>query len=147
MHSISLTEFADKINEIVPIMMKEFARIQPQEIYRGKVTLPQILILQHLIFNQPLRMTDIANFMRVSMAATTGIVDRLVKSGYVIRVFDQNDRRIVKIKTTAKGVALMKRLETDRRKSVINIFGKLSEKDRLDYLRVLMRIKSTLTGV
>ena len=143
---ISLLDFADKINEIMPMMMKEFARIQPAEIYKGKVTLPQLLILQHLSAGESLRMTDIANFMKVSTAATTGIVERLVRSGYVVRVFNQDDRRIVKIKITAKGLALMKRLSNDRRRVMIEIFGKLSKKDRQDYLRVLMRIKSTLSG-
>jgi len=142
---ITLSDFADKINEIMLTLMKEFARIQPKEIYRGKVTLPQVLILQHLISEESLRMTDIARFMHVSTAATTGIIERLVKSGYVSRVFDQDDRRIIKIEITEKGVSLMKRLARDRRKMTIDIFGKLSEQDRQDYLRVLTRIKGTLS--
>lgn len=143
---IPLDEFADKINEIMPMMMKEFARMQPQEIYKGKVTFPQILILQQLISRDSLRMTDIADFMKVSTAAVTGIVDRMVKSGYVVRGFDQNDRRIIRIKATFKGVALMKRLNNDRRRMVMDIFSKVSGQDRQDYLRVLMRIKSTISG-
>lgn len=143
---MSLTEFADSLNEIMPVLMREFAHKQPAEVYKGKVTLPQILILQHLNSQEAVKMTDIANFMKVTTAAATGIVDRLVKSGYVLRVFDQKDRRIIKIKITPKGSTLMKKLASERRKMAISIFSKISEQDRQDYLRILMRIKDVLSG-
>lgn len=142
--AISIQEFADRINEIMPVMVKEFSRIQPKEIARGKITLPQIIIMQHLISSGALKMTDIANFMRFSTPAATGIVERLVKSGYVMREPDINDRRIVRIKVTHKGLSLMKRLSDDRRRVMIDTFGLLSDKDRQDYLRVLTRIKNIL---
>ena len=143
---MSLTEFADSLNEIMPVLMREFARKQPAEVYKGKVTLPQIIVLQHLVSKEPVNMTNIANFMQVSTAAATGIIDRLVKSGYVHRVFDQQDRRIIKIKITPKGLDLMKKLANERRKMVIHIFSKISDKDRQDYLRILIRIKEVLSG-
>ncbi len=146
MSFVSLPDFADKLNEIMPVLMREFARVQPKEIYKGLVTMPQVLILQYLNSQEIVKMTDIANFMNVSTAATTGIVDRLVKSGYVFRVFDQEDRRIIKIKITPKGLALMKKLVHERRKMVISIFSKISEQDRQDYLRILMRIRDVLSG-
>ncbi|MDD3087268.1 MAG: MarR family transcriptional regulator [Candidatus Omnitrophica bacterium] len=141
MPMLTLSDFADKMNEIMPILMKEFAHMQPQEIYKGKVTLPQILVLQYLSTQDSVKMTDIANFMKVTTAAVTGIVDRLVKAGYVNRIFDQNDRRIIKIEINLKGQALMKKVAHERRRMVMRIFGKVTEKDRQDYLRVLMRIE------
>ncbi|HPL82741.1 MAG TPA: MarR family transcriptional regulator, partial [Candidatus Omnitrophota bacterium] len=81
-----LSEFADKLNEIMPVLMREFVRMQPAEVYKGKITLPQISILQHLNSQDPVKMTDIANFMKVTTAAATGIINRLVNSGYVLRV-------------------------------------------------------------
>lgn len=141
-----LSEFADKLNEIMPVLMREFARMQPAEVYKGKITLPQILILQHLNSQDRVKMTDIANFMKVTTAAATGIINRLVKSGYVLRVFDEKDRRVVKIKITTKGLLLMKKLAFERRKTVIHLFSKVSEQDRWDYLRILTRIKDTISG-
>jgi len=144
--ALSLPDFADRMNELMPVLMKEFAHMQPQEIYKGKVTMPQVLILQHLNIKDSVKMTDIARFMKVSTAAATGIVDRLVKSGYVDRVFDQRDRRIIRVQITPKGLALMKKVFSKRRKMVIEIFGRVSQRDRQDYLRVLMRIKGMLSG-
>jgi len=141
-----LSEFADKWNEIMPVLMREFARMQPAEVYKGKITLPQILILQHLNSQDLVKMTDIANFMKVTTAAATGIINRLVKSGYVLRVLNDQDRRVIKVKITPKGLLLMKKLALDRRKKVIHLFSKVSEQDRRDYLRILTRIKDTISG-
>ncbi len=141
-----LSEFADKLNEIMPVLMREFVRMQPAEVYKGKITLPQISILQHLNSQDPVKMTDIANFMKVTTAAATGIINRLVNSGYVLRVLDEKDRRVIKVKITPKGLLLMKKLALERRKTVIHLFSKVSEQDRRDYLRILTRIKDTISG-
>jgi len=134
MASLSLVDFADKMNEIMPFLLKEFARKQTSEVYKGKITLPQILI----------KMSDIAHFMKVSTAAATGIIDRLVKAGYLIRIFNANDRRIINIKITSKGIELIQKINQERRKFILNVFSKISEADRKDYLRILMQIRDIL---
>jgi len=141
---LSVSDFADRINEIMPVMMKEFSRRQASELLKGKVTLTQILILEFLERQGSTKMTDIARFMKVSTAAATGIVERLVKSGYVIRTFQEGDRRIVRIKINPRGLELVKRVALDRHKMLISIFGKVSDQDRSDYLRVLTKIKNNL---
>lgn len=144
MISKPLSEFADKLNEIMPMLMREFSRLQPEEIYKGKVTLPQILILEFLNLQGYVKMKDIALFMRVSTPATTGIVDRLVKSGYALRDYDKNDRRIIKILITPKGSALLKRIKEARRSLTIKVFERISEDDRDNYLRILTSIRDII---
>lgn len=141
---ISLLEFADKMNEVMPVLMREFARRQIDELYHGKITLPQFLILEFLLHRDESKMTDLATFMHVTTAAMTGIGDRLVRSGYLVRTYDSKDRRIIKVKLTAKGIDLVKKVAQRRRQMVLKIFGKISESDRQDYLRILMQIKDIL---
>lgn len=145
MSQLSLTEFADKIHEIMPVIIREFARRQTDELYKGKVTLPQILILDFLDKKGESKMKDLAHFMGVSTAAMTGVVERLVKSGYAVRIFDPQDRRIIKIKTTSPGSKLVKKISQHRRQMIIRIFGKISESERQDYLKILMHIYEILT--
>ncbi len=114
------------------------------ELHKGRVTLPQIMILHFLQIEQEARMKDLARFMGVTMAAMTGIIDRLVKSGHCARVYDPQDRRIIKIKLTAKGDSLVKSINEGKRQMIIKIFGKISETDRQDYLRILLQIKEIL---
>lgn len=144
MAQVSLSEFADKMGEVMPIIMKEFARRQLKELYKDNITLPQFLILGFLEKEGQLKMTTLAQFMQVTTAAMTGIVDRLVRGRYVLRAYDPKDRRIIKVGLTAKGSNLLKNINTQRRKMVIGIFGKISQADRSDYLRILMQIKEIL---
>lgn len=142
----SLIEFANKLNEIMPVMMREFSKRQVEEIYQGHITLPQFLIMDCIQSRGESKMTDLANFMKVTTAAMTGIVERLVKSGYVERVFDPEDRRIIRIKLNAKGSGFLKRAEERRREVAINIFGQLSKKERDDYLKIANRIVEILNS-
>lgn len=145
MSGLSLTEFADRMNEIMPILAKEFVRRHVSELYKGKITLPQCLILEFLHREGESKMTTLAQFMNVTTAAMTGIVDRLVRSGYCVRTHQPQDRRIVKIKLTSSGNDLVRKFHIHKRLMLVNIFAKVSERDRWDYLRVLTRIRDILT--
>lgn len=142
---ISLSDFADQLNNIMPVIIKEFASRQTNELYKGKITMPQFLILSYLYANGESKMKDLADFVKVTSAAMTGIIDRLVKYDYVKRVFEPDDRRIIKIKLTPKGEALVAKINRQRREMVISIFGRITEAEREEYLRILMRIHDIMT--
>lgn len=145
MAGVSLGEFADRISEVMPVIIKEFARRQVNELYKGKITLPQFLILELLYRQGESKMTALAQVMRVTTSAMTGIVERLVRDGYLIRVDDPLDRRIIKVKLTGKGHQLVKKINQQKLQMTLKIFGKISEKDRADYLRILLQIKEILS--
>lgn len=142
MGELSLPEFADKMNQIMPVIIKEFSRRQFNQL--GQITLPQFLILGFLHKEGESKMTGLAHFLHVSTPAMTGIIDRLVRDGYAARESDPEDRRIIKIRITLKGNQLVKKVMEQRSKMVIKIFGRISEQDRKDYLRILLQIKDIL---
>lgn len=146
MSQLTLPEFADKINEVFPVVIRHFLKKQSNELYKGRITLPQIVILDILHREGETRMTDLAHFMGVTTAAMTGLVDRLVRDGYVERVSDPADRRIIKIKTTNRGGMLIKKITQQKRQMIIDMFGKLSQQERQDYLRIILRLRDVLTG-
>jgi len=142
---LPLGEFADKLNRIMPVIMIEFLRRNADELSKGKITPSQLLTLSFLNEKGESRMTDLAGFMKVSTAAMTGVVDRLVRDAYALRVFDPQDRRIIKVRLTPKGAELIKRINRQKRNMIVNIFGKISDSERQDYLRILTRIQDVLT--
>lgn len=146
MFQLSLPEFADKIGEIFPVVIKHFLKRQTNELCRGKITMPQFIILNFLGKEGESRMTDLARFMNVTTAAMTGLVDRLVRYSYVARIFDPADRRIIKIKITNKGSLLVKNVNQQKRQMIIDIFGRLSQQERQDYLRIITRVRDVLTS-
>jgi len=144
MRAILLAEFADQLNSVMQVVTKEFAKRQVNELYKGKITLPQFFVLDHLHLNAEAKMKDLAACMDVTTAAITGIVDRLVRVRLAVRCLEPHDRRIIKVRLTPSGEALLKKIHEQKRKMVIDIFGKISEDDRREYLRILTQVKEVL---
>jgi MarR family transcriptional regulator, 2-MHQ and catechol-resistance regulon repressor len=141
MSGMALSEFADALHELMSAMAHEFVRRQENEITRGKITITQLLIMELLMKSGESKMTDLARFMGVSTPAITGIVERLVKGGYVSRLSEASDRRIIKIALNAKGAGVVKKIHEQRREMIMKLFGRISQKEREDYLRILTRIR------
>ncbi|MDD5347379.1 MAG: MarR family transcriptional regulator [Candidatus Omnitrophica bacterium] len=141
----SLAEFADRINELIPDIARVFFKRPTDALFKGKITLPQFFVLCFLQKQGQMRMTDVARFLGVTTAAATGGVDRLVKGGYLTRVFDPKDRRIIKVKLSAKGSETVQKVIQQRRQMIMDIFGRLSDNDREQYLAILSRVHAVLT--
>lgn len=138
---MQLNEFADKVLTIMPVLLKEFARTPSLSC---SMTLPQMLTLNYLAKTGAVSMKTLAGFMNCSTAAATGMVDRLVRAGLVIRSMVPQDRRVIKVRITGKGQRLVKETIEKRRETIVRVFGRLSETDRNDYLRVLFSIQRNL---
>ncbi|MBL7151349.1 MAG: MarR family transcriptional regulator [Candidatus Omnitrophica bacterium] len=144
MVTLSLNEFADRLNELIPELLRGVVRRNADEVTEGKITMPQLLVCQHLCKEGHSNMTSLANYMGVTTAAVTGIVDRLVKGGYAGRHYAHEDRRIINIELTARGREMVRKFKEQKRRMAIEVFGNLSEADRRNYLRILTRIKGVL---
>lgn len=144
MPNLSLSEFSDRIVEIMPVISREFYRKLTAEFYKMKITTPQFVVLEILSREGELRMTDLARLINVSTAAITGIVDRLVRDGYVARANDPEDRRIIRADLTAKGDKAVKKIVDQRKQIFSRVFGVLSEDDREKYLTILINVRDRL---
>ncbi|MFH0763522.1 MAG: MarR family transcriptional regulator [Candidatus Omnitrophota bacterium] len=141
MPNLSLAEFADRVSEIMPVIMREFFRQETNEFYKLKITLPQFVVLDMLKRQGESKMSDLARFINVTTAAMTGIVDRLVRDGYAKRAYDPGDRRIVKVTLTAKGAMSVKNMIDQRKVLTARIFSMISHEEREKYLEILTHIR------
>jgi len=78
-------------------------------------------------------MSVLASALSVPFSTATRIVDSMVADGYVKRLPDPEDRRIVKVALTGKGLQLHNRIETTTGEHVQQILSCLSrdEQDKL----------------
>jgi DNA-binding MarR family transcriptional regulator len=144
MSNLSIAGFADRVSEIMPEIMREFMKRQKAGFYKLEVTMPQMIVLHFLDRHGESKMTEVADAMGVTTAAMTGAIERLVRDGYVSRLNDPNDRRIIKVKPTPKGTKIIKTFHQRKREMVMELFGKISQKEREDYLNILMHIRDHL---
>lgn len=77
--------------------------IAPKEWLSVDLTMPQLKILLLLFTDGPARMGFLTSSLGVSMATTTGIADRMVERGLIVRESDPEDRRVVVCKLSEKG--------------------------------------------
>jgi DNA-binding MarR family transcriptional regulator len=146
MRDNSLSEFADKILSVLRVFTRGFGKKHTNELCQGKITMPQFIILDFISTQHDVMMTDVAKHLEISTAAVTGMMDRLQKSGYLGRVHDVKDRRIVRLKLTSKGKKLVVKIHEERRQMIITMFSKISQSERDEYLRILTKIKDAIVG-
>ncbi len=144
MQEIPLSEFADKLNEIIPELSRQIVSHPSDELFKGKITLPQFFLMSLLRKEGELKMTDIARFLHVTTAAATGVVERLVNGGYLLRVYDPDDRRIIKVKLSPRGLNTVVKVLQERRRMIIDIFSKIPPEDRQQYLAILMKVQQVM---
>ncbi|MCL4465586.1 MAG: MarR family transcriptional regulator [Chloroflexi bacterium] len=110
-----------------------------------EVTMPQLktLILVYGSEQQCLRMGQLASSLGVALSTATGIVDRLVEQGLLVRQEDPEDRRLVVVRLTEKG---RETIELPHRVSQQNMLS-LLEKLSLPELRILAQALGALHDV
>jgi DNA-binding MarR family transcriptional regulator len=86
---------------------------------------------------RPLRMADIATRLEVVPRSVTTMVDGVEAAGLIVRSTDPGDRRSVLVSLTARGHALIEKLERARRTTAEDIFGGLAGDERADLARLL----------
>jgi DNA-binding MarR family transcriptional regulator len=85
----------------------------------------------------PPRMADIAARLDVVPRSVTTMVDGVEAAGLIVRAPDPHDRRSVLVCLTARGHALLARLEHARRATTEEVFGGLTADERADLARLL----------
>lgn len=110
------------------------------------ITGSQFFVLRQICSRGRLTVSEVAEKLGVSLSAITALVDRLVKSGLVVRSRDGKDRRLVWLEATEKGEETMESCMEGRKKVVEKYFSRLPEEDLqklIDvYEKILFMIKA-----
>lgn len=118
-----------KIYDLLKEINAIFSRNLRQHFTQWGLTAPQILVLSLLYESGEMKISDIACNMCMADSNISGIVDRLEKTGMVDRVRNSEDRRIVKVKHTAKVDDMMKNFDSDLEKYFSLMLAKLSQNE------------------
>ncbi|MBC7543782.1 MAG: MarR family transcriptional regulator [Candidatus Sericytochromatia bacterium] len=94
----------------------------------------------------PVTMGRIADYMALSSAAATSLVDRLVQSGWVSRQADDRDRRIVQVNLTSDGTAIYDELRQRRCGRMREAMATLTEPEQATLLEGMSLFVKALSG-
>jgi len=134
---IKKEKLAKEILEVFPSFIKKIHRGVVESLGIPPSQMSAVMILSE---KKSCTLGCLSKEMEVSAPTTTGIVDRLYKSGYVERVRSQKDRRIVNIALTRKGKNVIKKIHKTAMKKWKIISNILSIKDQETHIRILKKI-------
>lgn len=94
--------------------------------------------------HKSLIMKEVADFTGVPMSTATGIVDKLVNKGYLMRFYSEEDRRIIRIGLSKYGEELYHMLE-----SMMSMFGQhildgFSNEEREQFIFLMQKATQNL---
>jgi DNA-binding MarR family transcriptional regulator len=104
----------DGVREQFATLVRLIAVADPQPWMNLDLTMPQFKVLLLLWHAKRARVGVLAERLGVHISNITGILDRLVESGFVCREEDAGDRRLVVSRLTPKGEAMLGRLYDGR---------------------------------
>jgi DNA-binding MarR family transcriptional regulator len=94
-------------------------------LYESGLTFPQIIVMYALTWEGPQPISTLAQTLRLSLAATSQLVDRLVEARLVAREEDPDDRRVRIVRLRPQGKQFMDALNETRRTELAEAFGRL----------------------
>lgn len=136
--------FSERMVALLPQMLRGFARRESNYLSRGKISIPQMAVLEILCRERDRPMNRLAQALGVSRPAVTGLVDRLIAQGLAARRGDPKDRRVIRVSVTPKGRKVFSNIWEQKRRMIGEVFGRLPGADRAHYLATLERVVGIL---
>ena len=89
-----------------------------------------------------LKMGELSKRMMVTGGNVTGITDQLVAEGLVVREDNPQDRRAHIVKLTPEGRKVFRKMAEAHEKWIVELFGGMGEKDRVQLHALLAQLKT-----
>ncbi len=103
--SVRVAEIIDNLRRVFQVVNEHSKKAERETGLTG----PQLWAIKTIAEEAPIMVSEIARRMYLHPATVVGILDRLEKQGYVMRVRSTEDRRVVRVELTAMGRALVKK--------------------------------------
>lgn len=96
------------------IAVAKISRSMDRQVGAGEMTRTQIQVLGTAVRRGPLRLSELAEVEGLNPTMLSRIVAKLDAAGYIRRLPDPDDQRVVQIEATPEGVRVQRRLRDER---------------------------------
>lgn len=91
--------------------------------------------------DEPLRISDVAERMKIANRSATDVIDHLETKGFVRRVAHPTDRRSIMVELTDHGSGVLKDVEVHRVAHAERFFGRLGDDEQGRLAELLRRLQ------
>lgn len=139
----TIDELTNEISIMVPKLMKG---AHGSFISKSNITSAQMIMLISIHDLGRCKLKTLAKERNISPPTATGLIDRLVRAGYVKRESHPEDRRVVMVSLTKKGEKSAQGFLRAIKNRWKNILTHLTSKEQEQYLHILRKVVSILSG-
>lgn len=111
---------------------------------QSDLTIPQKIVLGHLKKYGDLSVKELSQRVRLSHSTVSGIVDRLARKELVVRITDQQDRRITKVALTDVAKNRLNRLPHQMFASIVERYQQATVEEQTKILASLTTLRQFL---
>lgn len=108
--------------------------------FRHPLGISPILVLAELKSKGPQKQAELAETVGYTKGAMTSIADKLVQLEMAERLYDENDRRTIRLKITTTGLEALKEAQSIGEDVFTKLFDPLSEEEIRQYLLIQEKI-------
>ena len=101
------------------------------ETLRIPVVGPQVELLELLGNQGPMKMSDLAAELGISLGAVTALADRMVRAGVIERQRSTTDRRVILLVQTNHGRQVLQNISETRSAVMGRYFGRLTDDEMM----------------
>lgn len=132
------------LNELLVDLFNHILLIEEKNLYDSNVSLSmtEVHILEAIEKSESKMMSAIAKRLMVTQGTLTVSTNKLVKKGYVERIRDENDRRVVRLKLCDKAKLVLEVHDRFHEQMINRLISELEidkEKELLNSLRSVMK--------
>jgi len=137
----------DQILEAVIYLMTETRRITKELARRANLTSPQLTVIKILEQIGDLSLSELSDKIRAQNSTVTGIIDRMEREGLALRVRSTEDRRVVRIRLTEKGLKLAQEIPVEPMVILRSAVEGLTAAESKELLRICMKVSRRIRTI
>lgn len=118
--------------------------IQWNNMFKESLGISHILLLSHLKENGKSRPSDIARALGLTPPTLTHLSEKLVQRKLANRLTDDNDRRIILLDITDKGINMIEKAHKEGQILRRNLFERLTDKEKEQLLGIYKKLNNSM---
>ena len=108
------------------------------------ITPPQFVALQWLFEHGDMTIGDLSNKMFLAFSTTTDLVDRMEKNELVVRIREEQDRRVVRIKLLKEGDRVIEEVIQKRQEYLTTVLADFTLEEAEQFAALLEKLHKNM---
>ena len=131
----------DAIGNRIFLAYNEISKtINPSQLIKVDLTSSQIKVIVSFFHQKTFAMAELSRAHGVSFSTMTSMVDRLIKGGLLERQRDDEDRRIVFVRLSAKGKKMVDYLMRARKQNLEKFLCELTQDEVREFVKSIENV-------